>query len=225
LVALGLAYVALSRWISSPLLDAFTPPQPYRWVSPPPEFTMHNEQPSSGEIVIPFSGDRSDPASAFTEDGQVTISFNPGTFKSLPGQSGVRVRITPVRPQPPAPSGLVADGNAYLIEATYVPSGQPALPQAPVLLDMRYPGHKPDGIFRIDGADWNPIGGIAQDLLLTVDARSLQLGVFSAAHRAASNPPAIPAWRQLVVPVLVGVAALGLVFWIAGVRVRVGRRR
>jgi hypothetical protein len=81
LAGLAVIYAALVRWtgLPHPFLDAYTPPQPYRWVSPPPEFSMHNEQPTSGEVVIPFNGGRSDPATAFTDDGQVTVSFNPGS--------------------------------------------------------------------------------------------------------------------------------------------------
>ncbi len=186
--ALAVAFFLASRWagVPRPFLDAYVPPAPYRWVSPPPEGASQNQPPSGGETVIAFAQGRSDPASAFTDDGQVTVSFNAGTFPLLTGQTGVRVRIAPVRPQPAAPAEVVSDGNAYLIEATYVPSGQPVGSLIePALIDLRYPAANPEAIYRIDGGSWTPIGGTVQELLLTIDARSSQLGTFAAGHRPA----------------------------------------
>ncbi len=209
LAVLAIAFSVAGRWAAAPrlFLDAYTPPQPYRWVSPPPEFTMHNEPPSGGETVISFRSGRSDPASAFTDDGQVTVSFNIGTFRPRPGQTGVRVRITPVRPQPSPPGDLILDGNAYTIEASYVPSGQPATPlNEPTLIDLRFPGVRPDAIYQIDNGTWTPIGGTVQDLLLTIDARSSQLGTFAAAHHV---PPAATGARPGF-PILGAVLAVSL---------------
>ncbi len=209
LALLAIVFTLAARWAGAPrlFLDAYTPPQPYRWISPPPEFATHNQPPSRGETVIAFRSGRSDPASAFTDDGQVTVSFNVGTFPPLSGQTGVRVRITPVRPQPSPPGDLIVDGNAYTIEASYVPSGQATTSlNEPTLIDLRFPGVRPDAIYRIDNGTWTPIGGAVQDLLLTIDSRSSQLGTFAAAHRV--PPPATGARPGF--PILGAVLAVSL---------------
>jgi len=222
LLAAALATAPCLTGIPRLFLDAYTPPQPYRWVSPPAEFAQHNQPPLGGETVIAFTAGRSDPASAFTDDGQVTVSFNPGSFSAVPGQTGVRVRITPVRPQPAAPEGIMADGNAYLVEATYTPTGQPvqSLTQ-PALVDLRYPGQRPDAIYRIDGSTWTPIGGVAQELLLSIDARSMQLGTFAAGHHPPAPPPrSAPDWTAPVLIAVVVVLLLALIVVAGGVRIR-----
>ena len=204
---------------SRPFFDAYTPPQPYNWVSPPPTLRHGNQPPSGGMVDIAFRNGASDPASAFTDDGQVTVSFNGGTFAAQPGQTAVRVRITPVSPQPKTPHGLVADGNAYRFAATYVPGGSPASPQLPVLLDLRYPLPQPDAIYRIDGTTWTPIGGTVQILLLTIDARSSTLGTFICAYPAAAPAPSA---SSIFNPITVGLVVLAIVALalIAGVRIR-----
>jgi hypothetical protein len=203
-------------------LDSYQPPTPYRFVSPPPGFSgPEHTNPSGGDTPIPLSAGRSDPASAFTDDGQVTVSFTPGTFTAPAGQTAVEIRITPVRPQPQPPGGLVADGNAYLVQATLVPVGQPAGPiNLPVLLDFRYPNPalKPDSLYRIDGTRWTPIGGTPQELLEVIDARSSQLGTFIAGHHAATvTRPSTPSALLIGAAVALGLVAILL---LAGVRIR-----
>lgn len=225
LALLAVAFSLASHWAGPPhpFLDAYTPPQPYRWVSPPPQFTMHNQPPTGGETLISFSGGRSDPASAFTDDGQVTASFNVGTFPPIQGQTGIRVRISPVRPQPVPPGDLIVDGNAYRIEATYVPGGQPATSLLePTLVDLRFPGQRPDAIYRIENSSWTPIGGTVQELLLTIDARSSQLGTFAAAHRVPPPGTGTTAGSPFLGAVLAAgllVLLLFLFLWAAGFRV------
>ena len=226
LPALVLAFWIAIRWADAPrpFLDAYTPPQPYRWVSPPPEFAQHNQPPAKGETTIAFTRGRSDPASAFTDDGQVTVSFNPSAFPPLAGQTGVRVTITPVQPQPPTPEGVITDGNAYTIAAVYVPGGQPlsALTE-PALVDLRYPGQRPDAIYRIEGTTWTPIGGTVQELLLTIDTRSMQLGTFIAGHRPPTPAPAASGSSRLYGALLAVVLLAGvlvLLLMAGGLRIR-----
>jgi hypothetical protein len=218
LIAIGMIAVRGAIPLARPFFDAYTPPQPYNWVSPPPSLRHGNLSPSSGTVDIPLTNGASDPASAFTDDGQVTVSFNVGTFIGQPGQTAVRVRITPVSPQPKTPHGLVSDGNAYRVDATYVPSGAPAAPQLPVLLDLRYPLPQPDAIYRVDGTTWTPIGGTVQILLLTIDARSSTLGTFITAYQAAAPAPS----SNIFSPITLGLAVLAIValVLIAGVRIR-----
>ena len=204
--------------------DGIATPEPYRWVSPPPDQAAANQAPASGSATVSFSNGTSDPASVFTDDGQVTLSLPQGAFAPAGGQTAVRITITPVRPQPAAPHGYVADGNAYLITAAYLASGQLATFLAPVLLDMRYPlGHRPESIYRVDGLSWIPIGGSVQSLLLTIDARTTQPGTFIAGHSASASTAGTSGLRGILIPIAIAVVVAGLLLLIAGVRFR--RRR
>lgn len=225
LIAVAVVFVVARQTIGlrRPFLDGYTPPAPYRWVSPPPTLAAANQPPTGGAVDIPLTDGASEAAGAFTDDGQVTVSFNPGTFTAPAAQTAVHVRIIPVTPQPVAPAGIIADGNVYSIEAMLMPSGKPAVPlRAPVLVDMRYPQHKPDAIYRIEGKRWMPMDSTVQDLLLTIDARSTQLGTFAAGHQATSAVTTATGWNPWLVAALVLLAVLGVAL-LAGVRIR--RRR
>lgn len=225
LVAVAIAFTVVRGAIGAarPFFDGYTPPPPYRWVSPPPNLASTNQHPTGGETIIPLTDGASDAAGAFTDDGQITISLNPGTFTETTGQTAVRVRIMPLAPQPLSPKGLIMDGNVYLMEATFVPSGKPAVPlRAPVLLDMRYPAHKPDAIYRVQGKTWTPLESTVQELLLTIDARTAALGTFAAAHEVVTRAPQEVSNNPLLLLGL-GFAIIIAVALLAGVRIR--RRR
>lgn len=204
-----------------PFLDGYTPPPPYRWVSPPPNLAKGNQPPTGGTTTIGLTDGSSDAAGAFTDDGQITVSFNPGTFTDSTGQTGVQVQITPLVPQPSPPPGVIADGNVYSMKATFVPSGKPAtVLHTPVLLDMRYPSHKPDAIYRVEGKNWTPLdNSTVQELLLTIDARATQLGTFAAAHQASGASQASAGLSPLIYLAL-GLAVIVGVALLAGVRIR-----
>ena len=223
LLMVATAFLVVRQAIGGPrpYLDGYTPPPPYRWVSPPPNLAKSNQPPTSGTTTIGLTDGSSDAAGAFTDDGQITVSFNPGTFTDSTGQTGVLVQITPLVPQPASPAGVIADGNVYSMKATFVPNGKPATElHTPVLLDMRYPSHKPDAIYRVDGKNWTPLdNSTVQELLLTIDARSTQLGTFAAAHQASSGTSqgggANPLmFLALGLAVIIGVALL------AGLKIR-----
>ena len=233
LSAIGLAYRALTVPIVAAMAVAAAPPAwadgiaipaPYHWVSPPPDQAAGNQAPASGSATVSFTDGTSDPASVFADDGQVTLSLPRGALAPVGGQTGVRITITPVRPQPAAPHGYLADGNAYSVTATYVGSGQPAAFLMSALLDMRYPlGHHPESIYRIYAPSWIPIVGTVQTLLLTIDAPTIQPGTFIAGHAASANTASAPGLSSILFPIAIGVMVAGLLLLIAGVRFR--RRR
>ena len=224
LVGVAAAVIVVRAATGSPLpfLDTNRPSQPYRWVSPPSGVDHRNQPPSGGETSIQLTNGKSGPASLSTDDGQVTVSFAPGTFIAPPRETSVRIRITPLNPQPASPADIVLDGNAYVIDATYMPSGAgPAALQLPIVVALRCAGRPKDAIYRIDGKAWTPIGGTLRQQLLTVEARTTQLGTFVAAYRlAAAGPRGFNA-----VPFLLGGLAVIGVLLIAGVRVPAVRRR
>lgn len=228
LVPVALAIAAVGALVEAPAhADGIAGPSPYGWVSPPANQSSSNQPPSSGMASVSFHVGVSDPATVFTDDGQVTLSLPSGASKPQAGQTAVQIRITPVRPQPRAPSDFVADGNAYLIQASPIPSGAPVMTlERPALVDLRYPfGYRPDAIYLIEGPTWTPIGGTVQTLLLTVDARTLQLGTFIAGRPAttptapASGPPGF------ILPVAFAIVVFGILLLIAGVGFRRGAER
>jgi len=223
LLTVAVAFVVVRTAIGGarPFLDGYTPPPPYRWVSPPPSLAKSNQPPTGGTTTIGLTDGSSDAAGAFTDDGQITVSFNPGTFTDSTGQTGVLVQITPLVPQPASPAGVIADGNVYSMKATFVPNGKPAtVLHTPVLLDMRYPSHKPDAIYRVEGRSWTPLdNSTVQELLLTIDARTNQLGTFAAAHQANSGTSKSGGQNPLIFLAL-GFAVIVGVALLAGVRIR-----
>lgn len=74
--------------------DGFAPPQPYNWVSPPPQAAATNLPPSTGHVDIKVINGVSAATSAYTKDGQIVIGFLPGAFDAT-GQSAVSVDIEP----------------------------------------------------------------------------------------------------------------------------------
>ena len=230
LSAIGLACRALTAPIVATVAVAAAPPawadgiatpEPYHWVSPPPDQAAGNQAPASGSATASFTDGMSDPASVFTDDGQVTLSLPRGAFAPARGETGVRITITPVRPQPAAAHGFVADGNAYSIAAVSIASGQPAAFLMPALLDMRYPpGHRPESIYRIDGPNWIPIDSSVQTLLLTIDARTTQPGSFIAGHPASASAAGRRGLSTILIPIALVVVAAGLLLLIAGARFR-----
>jgi protein-S-isoprenylcysteine O-methyltransferase Ste14 len=129
IVALYLAGAAVSGRASilarRPLLDGLAPPTPYRWVSPPPDLAASNKPPASTRFTLELAPEGSQLGAFSTSDGQVNLVLSQGAVPPRSGQAGVEVTVDPVDPATlgPVPSGLVAAGNAYRIQASYQPSG------------------------------------------------------------------------------------------------------
>ena len=130
IVAMYVAFAAWSGHLSplakGPLLDGLAPAN-YRWVNPPPELASTNEQPSAGEFPLDMGPKGIEGAVVFTSDNQVTVIVIDGSIAPKAGQDGVDLTVTPLDPATlPAPGdGLSVFGNAYAIDATYRPSGDP----------------------------------------------------------------------------------------------------
>jgi hypothetical protein len=151
-IAAGLASVtvyaalaALSGHLSplarGPLLDGLGPPQPYRWVDPPPDLTVDNQPPSSGVFNVPLGAGGSTARTFVTSDNQVTLVVPKGAFAKRPGQTDVTLNVDPLDPSTLASPGtdLSVFGNAYRVQGTYEPSGDEAVLSLPLDVILLYP--------------------------------------------------------------------------------------
>lgn len=224
LIATAAGVYVLAAWAVAPgFYDGFTPPQPYNWVSPPPQVTG-NKPPKSGHLVIKVINGVSDANSAFTDDGQLVIGFLPGSF-DVTGKTSVSVDIVPVS-NCSTPTGLHFATNVYRItaSATLVMAAN---------LELRYSDLVPapsDVYFAPDsaaseapGADcaWKSIGAAQQAQAFTIDTPTRQLGFFAAGYPANATHPSSTGSQLL--PIAVAILIVGVL--IAGFPLAVLRRR
>jgi len=202
-VAALAAYVA-GAWLSgslSPLarralLDTSFVPQPYRWVTPPPELAAKNKAPDSGDFTITFSKGRSDAGVFATNDQQASVILSVGAIPTQAGATSVHLTIDPLDPTTlgPLPNGLHVLGNAYRVQATYQPGGEPVTRLARTgLLILVYPGLVTHGkersmMFAPDGKAWSK-------LQTTDDATNLQASTnlerVNGDYEVAANGPVV----------------------------------
>jgi hypothetical protein len=171
-IAAGIAVVAFfagSAWLSGqlsplagrPLLDGLAPPTPYRWVDPPPELASTNIAPAPGTFRIELGNRGNLTAVLTTTDAQVTLILPKGSFPPADGARAVEVSIEPLAASavdpPPPPLEIV--GNVYRLEATDVPTDEPAELAAEARVVLTYPfsaGAHPGHtiVHSLDGASW-----------------------------------------------------------------------
>jgi hypothetical protein len=205
---LGAVFVNSTGHPVFPLFDGFGPPAAYRWVTPPPEAAATNEPPlpGTGEVSL------EEPIQNFfvtTEDGQASLSGTSDMWARPPKQQAVEVIITPLDPQSlgPAPRGLVFDGNAYEVEASYKQSGGEAtLSGDKVQMILRYP-RRSSVVLRWDGAAWQRLTSFVIRPSLQVYAEIQEVGTFV----AAGPPPRVH--RRSILPWIAyggaGIAVVG----------------
>jgi len=207
-VALYLALAALTLRATGgatrPLYDGLAPPVPYRWVNPPKEFAAGNQKPESGSAEIPLGADGSEPGQAQTGEGQARLVLPAGVFPTSPGQTAVRIDITPLDPATvaPPPGGLAFQGNAYRFAAAYRPSGAAAAPVREANVLIRYPAAA-TALVRFAGSTWKevPANDIPAGLQLLANSR--ELGIF-----VAVGPSLHGQFRTLLLVALSGGAAI-----------------
>jgi hypothetical protein len=139
--ALAMVSGNLSPLARGPLLDGIGPPQPYRWVNPPPDLAAANLPPSSGSFHVPLDPNGSRAEVFVTSDNQVTVIVPQGSFDPKPGQIEVTLSVTPLDPATlPSPgTKLTIFGNAYRLKAVYQPSGATAPLALPLDVVLLYP--------------------------------------------------------------------------------------
>jgi hypothetical protein len=114
LLALVSGVYLLVAWGTQPgFYDGFAPPQPYRWVSPPPQAAAVTQPPvTAHQTVTVQPGVQT--IGVGTSDRQAQLLFQPGTFAS---SGAVTVDIEPSR-RFPAVSGFEPSTNVYLIRSS-----------------------------------------------------------------------------------------------------------
>jgi hypothetical protein len=219
---LGLAAIGylVAAWMVAPgFYDGFGPPQPYNWTCPPPQAGA-NGPPGSGHFVIRVINGKSEPSSAYTNDGQIVIGFLPGAF-DVSGKTSIAVDVTPL-PTCPQPKGLRFVTNVYQITA-----------DAPLVmssnLTLRYSNLEPDpnDVYRADDptGTWTSIGHSAQAAPFTIDTHTNKLGYFAAGYTVSGTPPpgTVTVGGGQLLPIIV--AVLIVVVVLAGLPLAVMRRR
>ena len=240
----GLSYILLavlsghlSPLARRPLLDGFVPPPPYRWVSPPPALASGNKRPSTASLNVDFDSRTGSQAGVFsTNDLQASIVLADGAFPPAPGQSSLRLTITPQSPSSagPAPAGMVIAGNVYRFRATLEPGGRDlsAIASSSQLV-LSYPSTPTPAtsrhtlLFSADGAGWQSLSGsidsVAQQQVL---ANVRMLGYFAVGAtpgRGASGTPT-GSVANLIPTILIGVLVAGIAFFIIRFEIRQRRR-
>lgn len=206
--------VATAQWAPGrmrPLFDGFAShPGAYNWVKPPKEFAEGNRPPDSAQARIAFEGGASTPAQADPPDGQATASVPAGALPAHGSDGAATLDLRPVDPATlgPLPPGLRAEGNAYQVSISYLPSRDPATAiTAPGRVGVMSDAASDTLLFSSDGRSWRPVDGQPIANQKGFLAPLTELGYFLAA--GGGEPRALESGGGGV-PVVLLVAAAGV---------------
>ena len=199
--------------------DGSLPPQPYRYLHPPPAFAQNNQPPLTGTRVLPVGYMRSVQWFAFTDDGQAGISADKGAFQVSPRTTAVVIRMDPVEVPPGLPARVAADGNAYRVVAVEQPGNKPAALVKQVDITLRWP-HLAIGMYEYRDGSWRQICNRNQLIISpsTMSCSASTLGIFVGATKpsiiAALTSSGSQSWLIRAIPwiiaLVVFVVAAGL---------------
>ncbi|HEY4025697.1 MAG TPA: hypothetical protein VGO86_04630 [Candidatus Dormibacteraeota bacterium] len=225
-LALAVVAYALAAWAVAPgFYDGIAPPQPYRWLSPPPQFRSANQLPLSGHATVRVAANGVvDPASVFTQDGQAAVSFVPGAFVTPADRSPVTIDI---KPQTTSPN----PGKVQLVTNVYcVTSSSTMAPGKDILVTLQFSTQiqAPSDVYEYQGdGPWQKLGSTGSAAPYYVAARATALGCFAAGSVASSGSSSAPQGAQggggNTLPIIVALAILVVV--LAGIPLAVLRRR
>jgi len=143
-----------------PLFDSVGGATPYKWVDPPWYVGAANIKPERSSTEVAFENNTSPLAGFTSEDAQIILNFPQGALPYKEGATAVRTSFTPLDPKKLAklPDGMRPDGNAYRVEMTYQPSGDP-VPQVTRSgnVVMVVPDEAEKMLFSLDGKSWDEI--------------------------------------------------------------------
>lgn len=169
-IAFGVLYaavaVATAAWGPGPLRPLFdgfaSHPGAYSWVKPPKEFAEGNRPPEPGQARVAFSATGSSAATADTADGQATASAPAGAIPPQGSDGAATIDLRPVDPTTlgALPAGLRAEGNAYQVSITYLPSkAQAQRLTAPGVVGVLSEAPSTTLLHSADGQAWRSIEG------------------------------------------------------------------
>jgi hypothetical protein len=227
LMAAAAAVYLVAAWMVAPgFYDGIAPQQPYNFVCVPPVAGANSGvAPSPGHLVVKVVDGTSDAGSAFSDDGQVILSFLPGAFQAA-GKTQVIIDIKPVSPCPNPPD-LHFPTNVYLItaDAPLVKSLAAPSPCQPACIALRYSNlvPAPSFIYLAQSANgpWTNIGG-SEDQPFVIRTTTNQLGYFAAGYPANATTKGSGGTSQLL-PIAVAVLIVGVL--VAGIPLAIFRRR
>ena len=193
--------------------DGSLPPQPYRYLHPPPAFAQNNQPPLTGTRVLPVGYMRSVQWFTFTDDGQAGISADKGAFQVSPRTTAVVIRMDPVEIPPGLPARVAADGNAYRVVAVEQPGNKPAALVKHVDITLRWP-HLAIGMYEYRDGSWRQICNRNQLIISpsTLSCSSTALGVFLAVTKpsiiAALGSSSSQSWLVRAIPWIIALVVV-----------------
>jgi hypothetical protein len=198
-----------------PLYDGFVPPSQYHFVDPPGFFAAGNVQPQPMSATIELGPGGSKAAGIATPDGQFVIDLAAGAIGASNGDTSVAVHITPLAPShlPAVPNGLRPNGNAYRVDMTYAPSGEPVRAIAvPGTLLVEVPELGNHLFVSPGGEAWTPVASLVlPPRQLTLTASFAAPGTYLAATSLPElTTPSSSSHSAIVVGIVVAVLALVL---------------
>jgi len=220
LLASAVVVYAVAAWAVAPgFYDGIAPPQPYRWVSPPPALRATNQPPQSGHSTVRVGTQGVlDPGNVFTQDGQAALSFLAGSFVTPPGNAPVTLDIQPQATYPAA-TGFSLATNVYCFT-----SSSPLIPGKDPLVTLQFPANTiaPTDVYQyVPGGAWQKIASSGSAAPYYIAARAATLGCFAGGYVPGAFRPASAAGTSLP---LVAAMAVGVVV-LAGIPLLVLRRR
>jgi hypothetical protein len=223
LLAIAAVAYVLAAWLVAPgFYDGIAPPQPYHWVSPPPDLANGNQPPSGGQTTVAVQNGAVQAGHVYTTDDQASITFAARSFAAPAGGGPVTIQIQPAATYP-ALGGIVVAGNVYLITASSAPTG-------PITIALRYGSQQvgpPTDIFVApsSAAAWKSLGSTSSAVPFELSATTRTLGYFVIGFPPGTPAPAAPASSGgPPVVVLVAAAAAALIV-LAGLPLVMARRR
>jgi hypothetical protein len=143
-----------------PLFDGAGATTPYRWIKPPWYVGSANIKPQAGHTDIAFDNGASPLIGVNSPDSQIILNLPRGALPPHGADTAVRANFTPLDPKKLArpPAGMRADGNAYRVEMTYLPSGQPVptTTQSGNVI-MVVPDEAEKMLYSVDGKSWDEL--------------------------------------------------------------------
>jgi hypothetical protein len=174
-----------------PLFEGIGPNRPYQWVNPPKAFAVGNVKPHANDAQVVLGPNGSELSGAGSTDTQIVLNLPEAAIPPQPPDDHVTATFTPLDPATlgPAPSGLRANGNAYRVELSYEPSGQPIDVLAkPGNVVLTVPEPSQGLLYSPDGKSWQKLE--SQDLggVGTVGATFDKAGYYAGATSSFTAP-------------------------------------